>query len=272
VRGLLAVLLLAPALAHADDEPEPPLCDDPIVDPPAVGLRAGNFDAPRSACLRSELEVRVDTRALIDTPGFHGTLGGDLQVGLRTLEDFGLEWGVTLQFVDYTFAQTAVVTATDATYGPFSLHGALGRDLTDRVKVAGYLRFEVPFTRSLLDVTMGGTQVAALATWDAHPWIAVHGRGGALLWYASSQGGFTGRAAGVLSADGAVRVNRWLETMAGLELQAGWYRSGVDHFAGRLGAHWRVKGPWRVEVAALVPLAGEERTNVALTIAIKQDR
>jgi hypothetical protein len=267
----LVLLLLVPSLAHADEAPEP-LCDDSIVDPPAVGLRSGNFDAPRSACLRSELEVRVDTRALIDTPGFHGTLGGDLQIGLRTLEDFGLEWGVTLQMVDYTFAQTAVVTATDATYGPFSLHGALGRDVTERVKVAGYLRFEVPFTRSLLDVTMGGTQLAALATWDAYPWIAVHGRGGALFWYASSQGGFTGRAAGVLSADGAFRVNGWLETFGGLEVQAGWYRGGIDHVAARLGAHWRVKGAWRVEVAALVPLAGEERTNAALTIAVKRDR
>jgi len=272
---LVVVLLLAPARALAEPAGDPArddFCDDAIVDPAAVGLRAGNFDAVRGACLRSELDLRLDTRALIDPDDFHGMLGGDLQIGVRTLEDFGLEWGLSLQIADYTFAQTAVVTASQATYGPFSLHGALGRRLRDDLQVTAYLRTEVPFTRSLLDVSMAGSQAAALASWDAHRRVVLHGRIAALFWYASSQAGDDVRGAALVSTDASIRAIRWLDAIAGLELQAGWYGAGVDHLAARAGAHWRVRGAWRVEVAAVVPFAGAERTNAALTIAVRQDR
>jgi len=248
------------------------VCDDPIVDPAAIGVRAGNFDAVRSACLRSEVEARVDSRALIDTPGFHGTLGGDLQLTARFREGLGVEWGVTVQVVDYTFAQTAVVTASDATYGPFSLHGAVGRRYKERAYVAAYLHTEVPFTRSILDSTLWGTQVAGLVTYDAHRRVALHGRVGGLFWFGSSEAGATSRGAGVISVDAAVRTVRWMDAFAGLELQSGWYGVGLDHLATRIGAHWRIRGDWRVEVAGLVPLAGTERTTAAITVAVQHDR
>jgi hypothetical protein len=92
-----------------------------------------------------------------------------------------------------------------------------------------------------------------------------------LGWYASSSTGSTTRGAAALSADLSWRVIRWLSVTAGADVQLGWYGAGLDHVALRAGAHWRVKGPWRAEVAAGLPLLGAERQNFAVTLGVRRD-
>lgn len=266
-RAIVVALVLTSATAHAED-----VCDDSIVDPVAVPLRAGGFDLPRSACLRADFGTRIDAHALVDTPDFYGTLGGDLFIGVRFLEDMGFEWGATVRVVDVTFAQTAVLTATEATYGPISVHGAIGTAQSDDLHLGGELRVELPFTRAIGEPSSAGAQLAGLATYAAHDTVALHGRAALLGWYATSAGGTDTRGAGLVSVDASIRAITWLRASAGLELQGGWYRSGVDHLAARLGAHWRVVGPWRVDVGAVVPIAGEERTDLAFTLGLRRDR
>jgi hypothetical protein len=266
-RAVVLLALLWPAIARAED-----VCDDTIVDPVAVPLRVGGFDLTRSACTRSDFEARVGGHALVDTPDFYGTLGGDLLLGIRFLEQAGFEWGASVRVVDVTFAQTAVVSATEATYGPVSVHAALGQAQSDDLHLGGVVRVELPFTRAVGQPSTSGAQLAGLATWAAHDRVALHGRAGLLGWYGASAGGTDLRGAGVLSVDASVRTIAWLRASAGLELQAGWYRSGVDHLAARVGAHWRVFGPWRVDLGALLPVAGEERTDLAVTLGVRRDR
>lgn len=264
---VIAAILAAPAPARAED-----ICADSIVDPVAVPVRPGGFDLTRSACLRADFQSRIGAHALIDTPDFYGTLGGDLFIGVRFLEEMGLEWGATIRVVDVTFAQTAVVSATETTYGPISVHGAVGKPQSEAFHLGGMLRVELPFTRAVGLPTSSGAQLAGLVTYAAHERIALHGRAALLGWFGTSAGGTDLRGAGVLSADASVRTLRWLRASAGLELQAGWYRSGVDHLAARVGAHWRIKGPWRVDLGVLMPIAGEERTDVAFTVGVLRDR
>ena len=60
-----------PSLASADP------CEavrDPVVTP----VRDAYLDTQRSACLRDEAFVALAPHVLIDKPGFHGALGGDL--------------------------------------------------------------------------------------------------------------------------------------------------------------------------------------------------
>jgi hypothetical protein len=267
-RAVAIAIVLASSSAHAED-----VCDDPIADPVPLAVRSGGFDATRSACLRADVDVRLGAHALIDTPGFYGTLGGGLQIGIRFLESFGLEWGATVDVVDLTFAQTAVVTATDATYGPITIHGALGRPVGERLRLAALARADVPFTRSSLDSSSAGVQLAGLATYRAASRVAVHGRAGLLGWYASSPGGTSTRAAAVVSADAAIRTWWWLDAIAGVETQAGWYGLGLDHVAARVGAHAHLgAGPWRLDVGAMLPLAGTERTNLVFTLGLLRDR
>ena len=267
MKRALVVLCLLAAPARADD-----VCDDSIVDPVAVPVRAGGFDQTRSACLREDVETRIGGHALVDTPDFYGTLGGDLFVGIRFLEDSGFEWGATIRLVELTFAQTAVLTATETAYGPISLHGAIGEAQSENLHIGGQLRVELPFTRAIGQPSTAGAQLAGLATYRAHDRVAVHGRAAMLGWYGASVGGTDLRGGLLVSTDASVRTVSWLHAAVGLELGGGWYRSGVDHLAARLGAHWRVFGPWRVDLGALVPLAGEERTDVAFTLGLRRDR
>lgn len=266
MRALVIVAALA-APALAED-----VCDDAIVDPVPVPVRAGGFDAPRSACLRSELAIRAGGHALIDTPGFYGTLGGELALDLRFIESFGFEWGANVRLVDATFAQTAVIAETDLRYGPVSAHVAYRHVRSPRLHVAGLFATELPFTRSELKTSSAGAQLAGLATWRAADRVAIHGRLAGLGWYGRSVGGTSVRGAVVISADAAIRTVRWLDAFAGLETSVGWYRGGVDHVAARAGVHWRVKSAWRVDLGALVPLAGEDRLDLAFTLGVHRDR
>jgi hypothetical protein len=215
--AIVLCVVCLPGLARAED-----VCSDPIVDPVAVPVRAGGFDLTRSACLRADFQSRIGAHALVDTPDFYGTLGGDLFVGVRFLEEMGLEWGATIRVVDVTFAQTAVVSATETTYGPISVHGAVSKPHSEAFHVGGMLRVELPFTRAVGLPTTSGAQLAGLVTYAAHERVAVHGRAALLGWFGTSAGGTDLRGAGVLSADASIRTVRWLRASAGLELQAGW--------------------------------------------------
>jgi hypothetical protein len=134
-----------------------------------------------------------------------------------------------------------------------------------------YARLEMPFTRSRLDGSTGALQLGAAATWHAAPRLRVHGHAALLGWYASSTSGRDGRAALMTSADAAYRAIRWLSLFAGADVQIGWYGWGLDHVAVRAGSHWRVKGLWRAELAAGVPLAGTERTDLAFSLGVRRD-
>ena len=61
---------------------------------------------------------------------------------LREIAEAALEWGASVRVVDYTFAQTAVVTATEPGYGPISVHAALGHQRKWGGKLAFLQRLE----------------------------------------------------------------------------------------------------------------------------------
>jgi hypothetical protein len=191
---------------------------------------------------------------------------------VRFVEKLGFEWGVTFDVVDLTFAQTAVLTATDLTYGPFSAHAAIGHDLDEHTRIAALLRAELPFTRSEMDESAAGAQLAALVTHRPVARLTMHGRLGLLGWYGASSGGTTTRGAVIGSIDGAVRTWRWLDAFAGVELQGGWYGARLDHFAARAGAQFRIHGAWRLDTGVMLPLAGTERTNLVFTLGVLRDR
>jgi hypothetical protein len=268
MRACVLTLVLATGAAAADP------CEEHIDDPVAVPWRESGVDAARGGCLHADLSAVTRGHAVIDTPNFYGTLGGELTIAIRLLESSGFEWGVALRAVDGVFVQNAVLTVDEVGYGPVSGHIALG----DRSELAGkplaralYARLELPFTRSRLDGSTGALQVGAAATWLAAPRLRVHGHAALLGWYASSTGGRDGRAAFMTSVDAAYRAVRSLSIAAGADVQVGWYGWGLDHVAVHAGAHWRVKGLWRAELAAGAPLAGTERTDLAFTVAVRRD-
>jgi hypothetical protein len=77
----------------------------------------------------------------------------------------------------------------------------------------------------------------------------------------------TARAAGLAAGDLGWSVRPWLALLAGAELQAGWYRSGIDHALARVGVRFR-KCLGTVDIGAAVPLAGAERADAVLHIGL----
>lgn len=265
--SVLAVLACA-TVAAADP------CEDHVDDPVALPWRESGIDAPRGGCMHADVGATVRGRALVDTPDFYGNIAGELTLAIRLLESDSFEWGFSLRVLDGVLVQNAVLTVDEVAYGPITGHIALGSRGTRAGKSlarALYARLEMPFTRSRLDGSTGALQLGVAETWHVMTHVRVHLHGGLLGWYASSATGRDGRAALVASADGALTVTGWLALVAGLDTSIGWYGWGLDHVALRAGAHWRVKGLWRAELAAGLPLVGEERQDLAFTLGVRRD-
>lgn len=268
---VVAIVALAGARLAAA---EPGVCDDPIDQPIAVAWRAAGADATRGACLHPDVALELGGRAVIDTPAYYGTLGGAASIVARFVENDHFEWGLGLRLVDVAYVQNAVWKLTDAGYGPVLAHAALG----DRVTLGGRalqravaVRLVLPFTESRLEGSTGAAQLAGVATWHLRPRLRVHGRAMVLGWYGAAVTGTSVRGAVALSTDVSWRAVRWLTPTAGVDVQLGWYGAGLDHVAVRAGAHWRVKGRWRAEAAAGVPVLGAERQDVAVTVGVRRD-
>ncbi|MBK9037487.1 MAG: hypothetical protein IPL61_40625 [Myxococcales bacterium] len=262
-------LALAPAAAGADD-----ICADPIDEPVAVPWRDAGFDGGRGGCLQPDASVDVRGRALIDTPAFYGTLGGDLTVAVRLVEQRRFEWGLAVRAAEVAFIQNAVWKIVEPTYGPLLVHGAFGAEaaLAGRpLRVAVVAQAELPYTRSTIASSTGAVQLAAVVTWQARARLRIHARAAALGWYGRAVTGTSTRAAGLASLDASWRARRWLSADLGVDVQGGWYGLGLDHVAARVGAHWRVIGPWRVAIAVGVPLVGAERQDVAASLGVRRD-
>jgi hypothetical protein len=269
-----ALLLLASIdVAYADP------CADVIEDPVATPLHGG--DSQRGACLRSELSASVNSHALIDTPNFHGVLGGDMTVAARfvTRKRAGAwlfsgvsELGVALRVVDFQFAQTAVNKATETGVGPLVLSAAMPIPFADTARLALVAIGEVPYTRSSERETwrLAGQLVLAFtgelgATWR------LHARMGYVFSSVQSDGGTTNRIAPRAGFDLAWHPKRRWAFVAGTDAEAGW-RDGFSTLLVRGGISWRPRGgAYRLQLAGAAPLGGDEPTTAIAYLGLARD-
>jgi hypothetical protein len=251
----LALLLIAD-IAYAAP------CDDVLVDP--IGTPVRETDEQRGACLRDELSAEVTTHVLVDTPNFHGVVGGDLALGGRFVLN-RIELGARVRLVDYTFVQTAVNKVTAARFGPIAAAAALALD--DNLAAVAIL--ELPFTRDEMDTVHTSGQLGlAFTSALAADWT-VHARFGGVFAYASSSGGDTQRFAMRAGTDVVWQPHRRAGILAGADVEAGW-RDGFSMLLARAGFALRL-GRQRVLLAAGVPLGGDEPTSAIITLGVGRD-
>jgi hypothetical protein len=262
---LVALLLLLPSLAFADDDP----CDSEVIDPIVTPVRDTDLDAQRAACMRQDVSARVLSHALIDTPGFHGVLGGELAIGGRVIIRKAHELSAQLRVVDFTFVQNAVNKVTHAGFGPLVLGAAAGGVIGTGARGAVALQLELPYTRDNMDTVHVSGQLAGLVTGRLAPRMILHGRLGVLGMRAASLAGTTHRLAFRAGTDIAWHLRRRVALQAGAEMSAGWYH-GFDHVLLRAGVHWRMTrgGDWRLRAGMGAPLGGAERTNIVVDLAV----
>ncbi|HEY5950322.1 MAG TPA: hypothetical protein VIV40_32735, partial [Kofleriaceae bacterium] len=118
MKTTIVLVLLACARALASP------CDEAVIDPIVTPVRDIDLDAQRSACLRQDVSLRLLGHALIDTPGFHGELGGNFALAGHFLARRDLELSAQLRVVDFTFVQNAVNKATNTGFGPLVIGAA----------------------------------------------------------------------------------------------------------------------------------------------------
>jgi hypothetical protein len=267
MRRALAVVLAVSAVAgtaSADDA-----CERAVIDPIVTPVRDIDLDAQRSACLRSELSAGLGAHALIDTPGFYGSLGGALTLRAQFVVLPRLELFAQDRVLDVSFVQNAVNQVTDAGIGPLVVGAAYGLTAGARARTVLAARLEVPYTRDHMDKlhTSGGLDL--VFTGDVADTLVLHSRLGALGMHAESTAGSTNRFALRAGADLAWQLRSRFALVGGAEMSAGWYH-GFDHLLLRAGIHWRMprESDWRLRAGVGAPVGGRERANAILDVAL----
>lgn len=269
---LVLVSICMSSAATADDDDG--LCADHIYDPPAVPWRESGVDAPRAACRHADLGLTLLGRMVLDPDDFYGTLGGGATLSVRLIDGDHLEWGFALRALEATFVQNAVLKVDELGYGPVQAHlgyATLGRAFGVPRRSFHYVRAELPFTRSRLDGSSGALQLGHASTWLLTSRLQFHGHAALLGWYASSTSGRDTRASLTAAADVGWLATGWLTVFAGGDAQLGWYGWTEPVLAARAGAHWRIKGLWRADLAAGRPLLGAERADLHVTLGVRRD-
>jgi hypothetical protein len=270
MRALLVLACID--VAYADP------CADAIEDPIATPLH--DADLQRGACLRSELTAGVNGHALIDTPNFHGVIGGDLAIGARmhfahdgsTFVPRHYELGAFLRVADYQFAQTAVNKATEAGIGPLVVSVAYRVPFADSARLALVSMYELPYTRITdLDTQQSTAQLALAFTGELAASWRLHARMGYVMMTASSDGGETRRFGLRAGFDLAWHPKRHWAVIAGTDAEAGW-RDGFSTLLVRGGISWRPRGgAYRLQLAGGAPLGGDEPTTAIAYLGLARD-
>jgi hypothetical protein len=271
VLACLACIGATARVAGADDAPASPECRDAVTDPIVTAVRDGSLDAQRGACMRTQVGGGLAAAALIDTPGFHGQLGGGLVAGGSLVVGKAHELSAEVHLVDYSFVQNAVNKVTHTGLGPVVVGAAAGKRIAAAARAALSLRVEVPGTRTGSDAERSAAQLAGVVTGMLAPTLLLHGRLGALGSVAWSSGGTTMQLAFVAGADLAWHVRTRLALDLGADAMAGWH-AGFDHLLVRTGVQWRMRGgASRLRIGVGLPFGGAERTNGVLDLRMIAD-
>jgi hypothetical protein len=264
--AILALAVLFQTAPAAADDGDP--CANAVVDPIVTPVRDVELDAQRAACVRQELSARVLGHALVDTPGFHGVLGGDLALGARLAFAQRFEASAQLRVVDFAFVQNAVNKVTHTGFGPLVLGAAATDWIGSGARGGVVAQLELPFTRDDMDTLHASAQLSTVLTGQLAPALVLHARLGAHGMHAESEAGSMHRLALRAGSDLAWQVRRSLVLQAGADISAGWQR-GLDYVLARAGVHWQLsRSDWRLRAGLGMPFGGSERTNAILDLAV----
>lgn len=269
---LLAVCALAalPEWAAAQAEPLFPRrarqvaggCADgaALAAPAPIGVRATGIDVPRGACAVGGAAVvaRLARAGELDVLGVF--------VESRTASVAGAELTVGARVVA---SREIGADDRDQRYGPLYLRVAHGRDAIwfGRPVTAGpSLRVDLPHTTTDQDGTVVAASPAYQATLAASDRVHLHCRAGALLGAVLADDTVDTRAALFAGVDAGLRLGGSFALIAGTEAQGGWLGDGFDHLLARAAARAHL-GRGRVELAAALPVAGDEPTDLVLTLS-----
>ncbi len=262
--ALPLLLLFAARSASADP------CERRLPGPPrpaAFGTGDADFGSTPAACPHFAASLAGRGTALVDTPDFYGTLLGEVVAGGAYAFGDDLWLTASITAVEWRFAQSATIAATQTDLGPATLAAHFTSVEADRVRVAPFLRALLPTGTRYRYAVRGGVEPGLAAAVD--PGAGLRATAGLSTPVAATVLGDRELwdAAGRLSADLAWAPWTWFEGAAGFELRAGNHPDGalesVSAAAALRFAPWRSLG---LDLAGVLPLAGSDRTDLRVLL------
>jgi hypothetical protein len=275
---LTALLAVSPALTLAGEVCSGGgLMDGPL----GLSFFEGDIGRPRRVCPRTELVLGGGVMGtdvaddLISGDGnFYATLAGGGEISGSWKFSKKGELFASIQALNFRFVQNATLTRTHlgmgwtsvgATYHGWS-SGELILAMTGRLTLPtafGYYEHAWPLA---LDVGLA----AAYRPWS---WLSVHGQLGAVASLAVGRGDPNARAALQIVAGVEYTPLDWLGLVLDLGAQMG-YDATLDQLNVALGFRFRIWRGLGLELAAVLPYAGESQANLAgmLRVGYRFDR
>lgn len=228
--------------------------------PVALGYVEADLATGRRACPRTEAGLGARFGAIIDTPKFYGTLGvNGLLFGSWAFRH-DTELFATLEAVNFTFTNSAGLTATQLALGNMTVganHAFLQRS-TLLASVSARLllptSFEVPGAR-----TVGG-ELGLAASYRPRSWLEVHAYLGGDVTSAFSRAAPYTRLGGLLLAGAQWQPASWFALVVDLNGRLG----ALSYLAPAFALRFRV-AKLGVEVGATLPVAGTDRHDFIAT-------
>lgn len=258
----LAALAQEPAIAAPATEPDLVVlvgcgrwAKDGLPDGPvALGYFEGDMATGRRACPRTEAGLGGRFGAIIDTPDFYGALGVNGLVFGSWAWRRDTELFATLEAVNYSYAQNAVLTSTRMTLG--NLTAGATHVLYEHRRFVGSLsgRLLLPTSFEIPGARLVGAEVGHSSSWHALDWLEVHSYVGVDFTGALSRAASYTRVGGVALLGAQLVPTSWFAFVLDVSGRAG----AVTYLAPTVGLRFRA---WKlgIELGATLPLIGSDR-------------
>jgi hypothetical protein len=273
-----AALLAWPARARADWPPgstltaQSPVCldvprglgDGPIV----IGFFEGDLGTGHRACPRSELTAWGRAGAVIDPPGFYGSVDASLLVGGSWAIRQRGQLEATLELLHYQLVRNASLASESFSLGFLTVGGSAM--VLDRAGVAltPYARLLFPTSTAEVHARTMGAEGGLALQWRPRRVVALHHVfAGDVTGSVSAAPGFVRGGALLLVGVEYMPVG-WFELVFDIDSHFG-ARAAVDRVALAPALRFRPIAGLGIEVAATAPVAGAERRVAMIAVRLR---
>jgi hypothetical protein len=259
----LGLALSLPATAHA-------LCEkgrDPA-DPARIGTGPAGFGSLPEACPATEVGLQGDV-VLLDAASedFYGSLVAAAAVRGRYALDERVWVSAWLPGPQFLYVANATVEATSVELGPSALGLHLSLPVATRARLAPFARALIPTETVYRNATRYGFDHGFTFEYHVLPKLDVLGGASFPLLLVDGSGTLHPSFQPLLRAEGAYTPFRWFTLNVGFALR---FRGGDDaafeSFEPLLGLRFFPHRRVRLELAARLPLAGHDRTDLGAAL------
>ena len=257
--ALLALALLAPASARAEDAcgtwVSPALAEGPV----PFGFQSADVATGRRACPRTEVGLGLQARAIVETQNLYGaiTAAGLVSGSLAPRPD--VELFATLEVPRFEYVQNASLTGSRLTLGQLTAGGTWVALSRGAFVLSPSARLQLPTSFASPRTRTAGAEVGAAVLYRAWERLGVHGYAGVDSELGLGAAAARPRAGLLLNAGAEYAVWSAVAVVLDANVHFG-RRAAVDYVAPSVGLRLRAGAHFGAELGVSLPVAGPERT------------